>query len=264
MINIKQLAIDPFKTATLIENFIKDAIRSTQINGAVVAVSGGVDSATTLASTVRALGPEKVFAITLPERDITPDHDITDVIQLCKSLKVTCEQIEITPMLQIIYDKLHVYNKHSKIIRGNVKARLRMLIIYYYANALNSLVIGTSNKTELLLGYFTKFGDGAADILPLADLYKCQVRELGAFLNLPDSIVYKPASARLWIGQETEKELGFPYDKLDLIVYAYLKGFTISRIASEIGIEVGSVESIIKRIKSNEHKLNPPLALRLS
>ena len=264
MLNINQLYIDTKRTADLIEDFIKSSVYSSGLNGAVVAVSGGIDSATTLAATVKAIGPNKVFAITLPERDVTPNQDVTDVIQLCKFLGITCEQIEITPMLRGITDNLHLFQTQSKVAYGNIKARLRMLLTYYHANLLNSLVIGTSNKTELCLGYFTKFGDGGADILPLADLYKCQVRQIASFLKIPVSIVNKPASARLWVGQETENEIGCPYDILDLIVYAHIKGLTNSEIASEIGTELKIVESIVSRIKSSEHKRKPPLALRLS
>jgi NAD+ synthase len=145
-----------------------------------------------------------------------------------------------------------------------MKARLRMVLTYYYANKRSSMVMGTSNKTELYLGYYTKYGDGGVDVMPLADLYKHQIRALGRHLGVPRGITEKPASARLWIGQDTEEDLGLPYDSLDLIVYAYLEGWTPSRIATETGVDQAGVEKIIARIVANEHKRLPPAILRLS
>jgi len=264
MITIEKLKIDPVKTERMVKEFILNNVKSASLDGAVVAVSGGIDSAVTLVLSVKALGPERVTALTLPERDITPKNDIDDVIRLCKEIDVTCEQVEITPMLQVIRDNIPAYDSIDRIAFGNMKARLRMALTYYYANRRKAMVIGTSNKTELYLGYYTKYGDGGVDIMPFADLYKCQIRNLGRNLGIPTSITEKVASARLWPGQETEKDLGLPYDSIDLILYTYLNGYTSEKIAVEIGVDQGSIEKIVARIVANEHKRTTPAILRLS
>jgi NAD+ synthase len=264
MITIEQLRIDPKKTQTRIVDFIKHTLKTSHQEKVIVAVSGGIDSAVALAASVSALGPENVTAMTLPERDITPKNDVDDVMRLCEPLGVTCEQIEITPMLHVIRENIPEFDPDNRIAYGNLKARLRMALAYYYANTRRAMVMGTSNKTELYLGYYTKYGDGGVDLMPFADLYKCQIRALGRHLRVPSSITEKPASARLWPGQDTEKDLGMPYDSLDLIVYAHLQGFSPEKIATETGVDKPSVERIIGRIAANEHKRLPPAILRLS
>lgn len=264
MITIEQLTIDPTKTQAKIEDFLQNIIKTTHQERVIVMVSGGVDSAVALASSVKALGSEKVTALTLPERDITPKIDVEDVIRLCEMLGVTCEHVEITPMLHVIREKTPVFNPDDRIAYGNMKARLRMLLAYYYANTCKAMVMGTSNKTELYLGYYTKYGDGGVDVMPFADLYKCQIRALGRYLGVPANITEKPASARLWPGQDTEKDLGLPYDSLDLIVYTYLQGWAPIKIATETGVNAEKVGEIMARITANEHKRLPPALLRLS
>jgi NAD+ synthase len=264
MLTIDQLKIDYANTCEKILEYIRNTIKNAHAKSIVIAVSGGVDSAVALMVTVKALGPRNVIALTLPERDITLKTDVDDVMRLCAVLGVTCEHIEITPILQVMRENIPAYDPRDQLAYGNMKARLRMVLTYYYANKRNSMVIGTSNKTELYLGYYTKYGDGGVDVMPLADLYKYQIRALGRHLGVPSSITEKPASARLWAGQNTEKDLGLPYDSLDLIVYAYLKGWTPSKIAAETGVDQPSVEKIITRIVANEHKRLPPAILRLS
>jgi NAD+ synthase len=264
MITIEQLTIDPKKTQVKIEDFIINILKTTRQERVIVAVSGGIDSAVALAASVKALGSEKVTALTLPERDITPKDDVEDVIRLCEALGVTCEYVEITPMLHVIREKISAFNPDDRVAYGNMKARLRMLLAYYYANTRRAIVMGTSNKTELYLGYYTKYGDGGVDVMPFADLYKCQIRALGRYLGVPANITEKPASARLWFGQDTEKDFGIAYDSLDLIVYTYLQGWAPTKIAAETGVVTEKVEGIVARITANEHKRLPPALLRLS
>jgi NAD+ synthase len=263
MITIKQLQIDPAKTELLVTEVIKNSLKQAHITKSVIAVSGGIDSAVALAATVKAIGAPNVTALTLPERDITPQGDVDDVMQLCEIFGVTCERVEITPMLHVMRENIPKFDDSNRVAYGNMKARLRMLLTYYHANLLGAMVMGTSNKTELYLGYYTKYGDGGVDLMPFADLYKCQIRALGRHLGVPKSITEKPASARLWIGQDTEKDLGLPYDSLDLIVYTHLKGWEPARIASETGVPQQQVEGIVARIAANEHKRRPPAILRL-
>jgi NAD+ synthase len=264
MITIAQLSIDPTPIAKKVGDFITRSVESAHLSGTVVAVSGGIDSAVALSATVKALGKSKVKAITLPESDITPPEDIEDVMYLCDSLHVTCERVDITPMLRVMWQNIPVYRSDARVPNGNLKARLRMALTYYYANSRNSLVIGTSNKTEFHLGYFTKYGDGGVDIMPLADLHKCQVRQLGKYLGVPEQIVNKPASPRLWAGHETEREIGLDYDSLDLIVYAHAKGLNNTRVAEETGLNRTQVDRIVSMIASSAHKRRLPAILKLS
>ncbi len=264
MITITQLKIDPMKIQSRISEFIKNTLKTAHKERIIVAVSGGIDSAVALAASVKTLGAENVAALTLPERDITPKTDVKDVIRLCKAFRVTCEHVEITPMLHVMRENMPDFDTDDLVAYGNMKARLRMLLTYYYANKRGAMVMGTSNKTELYLGYFTKYGDGGVDFMPLADLYKCQIRALGRRLGVPASITEKPASARLWPGQETEKDLGLPYDNLDLIVHTHLQGWSPAKISAETGVDADKVKEIIARIAANEHKRQPPAILRLS
>ncbi|MBM3292168.1 NAD+ synthase [Candidatus Bathyarchaeota archaeon] len=264
MRSINELNINCDVVKDKITCFISDQIKIAKVNGAVVSVSGGIDSAVTVALTAKAIGVSNVLALTLPERDVTPSEDVEDVISICNMLNLTCERIEITPILHMICKQIPNFNPENKIAFGNLKARVRMMIGYYYANLTNKMVIGTSNKTELYLGYFTKYGDGGVDVMPLGDLHKNQVRQLANHLKLPERIIKKPPSARLWVNQLTENELGLNYDMLDLIVFSFLKGYNSEEIAKELKISVESVDNIIQRIKNNGHKRSLPLILRLS
>ncbi len=264
MITTAQLAIDPVKTQAMVEEFIKHTLKKANQSGVVVAVSGGIDSAVAFVSSVKALGADQVTAITLPERDITPQSDIDDVMRLCEAFEVTCERVEITPILHVMCENIPDFEGKDRVAYGNMKARLRMLLAYYYANTRRAMVMGTSNKTELYLGYYTKYGDGGVDVMPFADLYKCQIRALGRYLGVPKSITEKPASARLWAGQDTEKDLGLPYDSLDLIVHTHFQGWKSAKIATETGVNQSIVEGIVARIAANEHKRSLPAILRLS
>ncbi len=264
MITTAQLQIDPAKTQQKIEEFMRKTLKKTNQSSVIVAVSGGIDSAVAFASSVKTLGAEKVKAITLPERDITPQSDVDDVMRLCEAFGVTCERVEITPMLHVMQENIPEFEQSNRVAYGNMKARLRMLLAYYYANTRRAIVIGTSNKTELYIGYYTKYGDGGVDVMPFADLYKCQIRALGRYLGVPKSITEKPASARLWAGQDTERDLGLPYDSLDLIVHTHLQGWEPAKITAETGVDQPLVEGIIARIVANEHKRTLPAILRLS
>lgn len=264
MITIAQLSINPWDVEIRVKDFIKKSVEEARLMCAVVAVSGGVDSGVALAATVKSLGSSKVSAITLPESDITPLEDLNDVIQLCDSFHVTCEQIDITPMLRVIWQNIPAYDPEARVPNGNIKARLRMALTYYYANMRDALVVGTSNKTELHLGYFTKYGDGGVDVMPFADLYKCQIRQFGKHLGVPERIVNKPASPRLWANHETEREIGLDYDSLDLIVYAHVKGLDNTRVVEETGLPRDQVDRIVSMITATEHKRRLPAILKLS
>jgi NAD+ synthase len=264
MVSVKDLTINCGKIESKIIEFIDENIQKAGVKGAVVAVSGGLDSAVTLSLTVKALGREKVTAITLPDRDATPECDIMDVMQHCRGLGVTCSTVDITPILHVMRDTLPLYDASDRVSSGNVKSRVRMAVAYHYANRLGRMVMGTSNKTELMTGFFTKYGDGGVDLMPLADLYKTQIRQLAAHLNVPESIIKKLPSPGFFPGQTDEGELGIDYTTLDLILYSLERGAEANMIAEDLKITLEQVEAVQMRIKTNEHKRRLPLILRLS
>jgi NAD+ synthase len=263
MLNITSHRIDTEKTTAKLVHFIREEVERSGLNRALVSVSGGIDSAVALALTVRALGPERVRAITLPERDITPDRDIADVMSLVRSLDVTCDNVEITPVMSVMQEILPLYDPEDLVAFGNVKARVRMIISYHYSNSLGYMVIGTSNRTEWLTGYFTKYGDGGVDLMPLADLYKNQIRQLAVHLDIPEIIVEKAPSGGLWPGQTDEGELGIDYDTLDLILSGMDKKMSEEEIAEALDVDLIMVQGVFKRVKANEHKRRLPTVLRL-
>jgi len=264
MVSLEDFRIDSPKIEKKIAKFIRENIKSAGLKGAILAVSGGIDSAVALNCTVEAIGNENVIAIHMPESDITPHIDTSDVMQHCNCLGVTCNMVDITQMLHVIRDSLPFFNPEDRVVYGNIKSRLRMLVSYYFANKFNRMVIGTSNKTELLTGFFTKYGDGGVDIMPLADLYKTQIRQLARYLEIPDNIITKPPSPGFFPGQTDEKELGVSYDILDLILFSLDRGIEAEKISEQLKIDLSLVKSIVERVKVNRHKREFPLILRLS
>lgn len=262
--SLESLKIDPKEIESKILHFISEEVARAGLRGGVVAMSGGVDSSTTFMLAVRALGSENVRVVTMPERGLTPERDVSDVMELTGRIGVACDVVEITPLLDVIRKLLPLYDPKNIVPFGNVKTRLRMSIIYHFANSLDMMVIGSANKTEWLLGYFTKYGDGGVDLMPLADLYKTQVRQLARYLGLPERIVTKTPTAGLWPGQTDEGEIGVRYETLDLILYGWERGMKIWEIAEELGLPQLTVDNVLKRIKRNEHKRRLPLILRLS
>ena len=220
----------------------------------VVGVSGGVDSGVTAALTVRALEPENTYCYVLPSF-ATPKEDVEDALELIRMLGVpdtNYEVIDIDPIVRIFEEKL---GEMDKVERGNVMARVRMIIPHQRAYRNNALVIGTGDKSELLLGYFTKYGDGGVDVLPIGGLYKTHVRQLAVHLGLPEKIAFKPSSPRLWPGQTAEGELGVGYDIVDSILYLrFEKWLPEEKIAEILGVDMGVVEIVISRVKRSQHK----------
>lgn len=200
--------------ANCIIEFIRLEVSRAQSNGVVLGLSGGVDSSVAVSLATKALGNKRVLGLILPDRKVSRQKDIDDAVELSKQLDIKYQIIDITEIKQKYIDLLPV----EKISLGNLTARIRMTLIYYYANLYNKLVLGTSDKSEMMIGYFTKFGDGASDLLPLADIYKTQVRDLGMYLNVPKTILLKKSTPSLWLNQTAENEIGMEYEKIDTIL----------------------------------------------
>ena len=202
-------------TATeTISTWIADQVQMAGATGAVVGLSGGIDSSLTAVLAKRALGGG-VLGLIMPCRSIP--EDMTHARWLAETFQIRTQLIELTPVLDAF---LSILPDADRITQANLKARLRMATLYYHANLHNYLVLGTSNRSELAVGYFTKFGDGAADILPLGRLLKGQVREFARSLGVPQPIIDKPPSGGLWPGQTDEGEMGVTYDEIDSVLQA--------------------------------------------
>lgn len=225
----------------------------------VVGLSGGVDSSVVAALAAEAVGGEKIMALIMPDSSSTPKDDVEDALYLAEKLGLKSSVVPIDKAVEAITTSIPFFNPLDRVALGNIKARIRMTILYYVANRFNGLVLGSSDRSELLLGYFTKYGDGGADLLPIGDLYKTQVRWLAKHLGLPNRIAFKPSSPRLWPGQEAESELGFKYDDVDQILYAVFDlNVEPSRVPEITGLPLELVEKVLKRVKSTAHKRQPP------
>jgi NAD+ synthase len=242
-----------------IVNFIKHEIEKRGSKGVIIGMSGGIDSSLTTVLAVKALGHQQVFGLLLPDSSITPKSDTTDAIELSKSLKIKYKVIELNKIKEQLVNGL----PKNKMARANLLVRLRMSLLYYYATVMNRLVLGTGDKSEMMLGYFTKYGDGGADLFPIADLYKTEVRSLARYLDLPDKIINKKSSARLWKGQTAEGEIGIKYEEIDKIL-----GHLENNIPFSSNPTTQPNEKNISKIKSllekNEHKQNMPPICKLN
>ena len=242
--------------------FIKDSVENARVKGVVVGVSGGVDSATTLALSVKSLGSSRVFGLILPDSTVTPKEDIDDAISLLRRFKVEFHIIDIAPIVDVYKSSIPIYDSEEgpdRIPVGNLRARIRMSLLYYYANKLGYMVAGTGDRSEILIGYYTKYGDGGVDILPIGILYKSQVRRLASRLGVPEKIAYKPSSPRLWRGQTAEGELGISYDQVDLVLYSIFDlGLRPEEVPEATGVEYSIVDQVLKRFKESMHKREMP------
>jgi len=235
----------PYLAEETIEEFIKSFLKGKK---AVIGISGGIDSALVTMLTSKSIDSKNIIAIHLPESESNP-QDEKDARMLCEMLKIDLRIIKLDPFIQ---EFKNIYN--DKIVLGNIKARMRMLILYSIANSENALVVGSSNKTELLTGYFTKYGDGAADIYPIGDLYKTQVRLLAKHMDLPKVFIEKVPTAGLWKGQTDENELGIKYDLLDRILYGIEQFMDDSQISNMLDIDIATIKSIRERVEKTKHK----------
>ena len=248
--------IDLEKTKSSIVEFIKSKVDEANSEGIAIGLSGGIDSTLVAHLACEAIGKDNVFGIIMPSAT-TPAEDRIHGIEIAQHLGIDYKEIAIDSILNEYLSVTQLDNDDLAI--GNLKARIRMSILYYYANFKNYLVIGTGNKSEILIGYFTKHGDGACDMEPIGDLYKCEVFKLCEYLNVSSSILNKPPRAGLWENQTDEDEIGMSYDLLDQILYLYTeKDMKNTEIADKLNISVDDVDMIITKIIRSEHKSKVP------
>lgn len=251
--------MDWAKETQRIASFVQKIVEDASANGVVVGLSGGVDSAVVGALCVRALGKSRVLGLLLPS-DHTPTLDVKDALSLAEEWGIRVEKVPISGIVEELRSSARI--KGTKIARANIEARVRMTILYYYSNTLGFLVAGTGDRSEGSVGYFTKSGDGGVDFLPIAHLYKTQVRALGAYLGLPKPVVQKPASPQLWPGHKASDEIPADYDKLDVMLYRLfdLKS-SVNDAASAAGVPVQVAERVLEMHRKSEHKRSLPPSL---
>ncbi len=196
-------------------HWVSQKVEDAHTKGIVVGMSGGVDSSVCAVLCKKAVGKE-VLALIMP---IYSSHtDVEDAFTVAHTFGIDTKVVQLEKPYMAMLDAIGTAYSERSVECANLKARLRMCTLYYHANSLEKLVAGTSNRSELLMGYYTKYGDGAADILPLASLTKGQVRQLAAHLNIPEHIIHKAPSAGLWRGQTDEDEMGITYDEIDAFI----------------------------------------------
>ena len=243
-LNYEKLVLD-------IQNWINNYVKSANAENVIVGLSGGIDSTVTAVLCTKALGNKNVFGLGLPCGSIS--QDLEDAKLVAKSLDINFTVLDLTPVHNKFLNIISSNYKKNNFANANLKPRLRMAALYFYGQTKGkSLIAGTSNRAELAIGYFTKYGDGAADFEPLASLYKQEVRKLAKTLSVPERIITKPPSAGLWAGQTDEGEIGLTYDVIDEILY---------RIDYNIdfeGLNDNDIQKVKDLMNSARHKLKMP------
>jgi len=240
-------------------NGIRDYFTKNNIKKAIIGLSGGIDSSLCAKLVVDAIGKENMHGLIMPVMGLSSQENVADAVELCKLIGMSYSIIHINRFLEGFED---LEWGQSKIAKMNSASRIRAVLLYNYANTHNALVIGTSNKTEISLGYFTKYGDGAVDIEVIGELFKTDERELARFLGIPEKIINKTPTAELYHGQTDEEELGVSYGELDKILKLHVDGKNVKEIIDK-GFDRKIVENVIGRVKANEHKRNMPAVIKI-
>ncbi len=242
---------------------LREYFKENGIKRGVMGLSGGLDSSTTLALLTRSIGVENTYVYIMPSR-ATPKESLEYALKMINILGIPEEnwrKIDIEPLIRC-FDGVLAFQ--DQVIRGNTMARIRMSILYAEAKRLDAIVVGTGDKSELLIGYFTKYGDGGVDILPIGDIYKTQLRELAIRLGIPKEIAYKPSSPELWKGHKAEEELGLTYDRIDGILYLFHDLNKKREEILEYGFQEWEVDLVLERYYKSIHKRSMPPIIKIS
>ncbi|MCA6213853.1 NAD+ synthase [Thermococcus sp. 101 C5] len=247
--------LDYEKVINMLISFIQEKVEESKVKGVVLGISGGVDSATVAYLATKALGKERVLGLILP---YYINQDVDDALLVCKELGIEHKLINIKEIVDQFEKSIGF--ELDRVSKGNLMSRTRMVILYAYANSKNYLVLGTSNKSEFLTGYFTKWGDAASDYAPLINLYKTEVWEIAKRVGVPERIINKKPSAGLWEGQSDEDDLGISYQLLDEILYRLVDlKMEKNKIAEELNVPIEKVKHVENLVKRSEHKRRLPI-----
>lgn len=256
--------MDYEKVVSEITSFIQKIVKQAGVKGVVLGLSGGIDSNLVASLSVRALGSENVLGVLMPT-SFTPEQDIQDAKTVADMLSIKTEYIDIDPIVENFFRALRVdqTNVSTKIAMANTRSRTRMIILYYFANMKNYLVAGTGDKSEDLIGYFTKYGDGGVDFLPIAHLYKTQVRKLAEYLGIPKRLAYKPSSPQLYPGHKATDEIPADYDVLDpLLYYLFEEKLSLSEAATKANVNTSLAKEVLRRFHLSAHKRIYPFMVK--
>jgi NAD+ synthase len=254
------IKFDAAAAQKILVQFVQDQVWKNGFKRAVIGLSGGIDSALSCFLAVKALGAENVLGIRMPYKTSSASS-LEDAQKVIDATGISSLTIPITPMVDPLIEQ---YPEMTPLRKGNIMARMRMIVLYDQSAAFNGLVVGTGNKTEILLGYSTLYGDAACAFDPIGDLYKAQVRELSRFMGVPESIITKAPSADLWQGQTDEGELGFTYEEVDrLFVHLIEKEMTPAACVSA-GFDEAMVKAVLKRVHASHFKRTMPPVARVS
>jgi len=254
----QRLGLDPQTAISRIVEFVRASFESSRCGGIVVGLSGGIDSALTATLCVKAVGPEKVTGVFMFEERMRDGIDARHAREIANNLHIRTLDLTLDPLINRFSETFPIRIDHQ-VARGNLKARMRMMSLYYLANAKNLLVAGTGDRSEDLIGYFTKYGDGGVDFLPIAHLYKSQVRFLAKHAGISPAIVEKPSSPNLWEGHKATDEIPLDYAEMDraLVCLFDLKA-TPEDTAKNLGIDERKVRDILSRFQNSAHKRSYP------
>ena len=257
---VQELHLDYAIVEDILKAFLLNEIRKFGFNSIVLGLSGGIDSAVVCELAVRALGPDNVLALKMPYASSSPDS-LEHAELMIRKLGIRAEEVSITPVVDAFFSTVP---SGQLLRRGNIMARTRMVFLYDVSARDGRLVAGTSNKTELLLGYGTMFGDMASAVNPIGDLYKTQIRGLARHLGIPEELIVKAPSADLWEGQSDEDDLGFSYEAVDLLLFMMLEKRMDKQAVHNEGIPDPFYDRVRKMVVRNQYKRMMPVIAKIS
>ncbi|WP_435196450.1 NAD+ synthase [Natronomonas sp. EA1] len=239
--------------------FIRDVVADAGADGAVIGLSGGIDSTLTSHLAVEALGADAVHGLVMPS-EVNTEGNMSDAERVAELLEIEYDVIDINPIVDAFVDA-YPEGAEDQMALGNVRVRTRAVLNYFVANAESGIVLGTGNRSEALTGYFTKYGDQAVDCNPIGNLYKCQVRQLASHIGVPADLVTKAPSAEMWEGQTDEEEMGLTYDTLDAILALHVDGpFSKTATVETLGVPESAIDRVLELYSKSEHKRQMPPA----